>query len=74
MTAQTDPALPKDPADYRRGARPALGLWSLLALCGLCLLVGAGVAVVAPRLLPGRTPAAPAPTAAVATAPATPLA
>lgn len=60
MTAPPDPALPKDPATYRRGTRPALGLWSLLALCGLCLLVGAGAALVAPRLLADRaSPAAP---------------
>jgi len=78
MTAPSDPALPKDPADYRRGARPALGLWSLLALCGLCLLVGAGAALmaplVAPRLLPGGAPPATAPKSAPAAAPTPPAA
>jgi hypothetical protein len=69
MTAPSDPALPRDPAAYRRGARPALGLWSLLALCGLCLLVGAGAALVAPRLLADRAPPAPAPRSALAAAP-----
>lgn len=60
MTLRADPAsspgLPKDPAEYRR--RPlGLGLWSLLALCLLCVLVGVGGGVLAPRLLAERRPA-----------------
>ncbi|WP_309088212.1 hypothetical protein [Phenylobacterium sp.] len=57
MNLRADPALPKDPAEYRR--RPlGLGLWSLLALCALCLLVGVGAGVLAPRIL--AEPPAPA--------------
>lgn len=71
MTLRAETALPKDPAEYRR--RPlGLGLWSLLALCLLCVLVGVGAGVMAPRLLPDRTPqpAAPPPAPAAALAPA----
>jgi hypothetical protein len=64
MTLRADAALPQDPAEYRR--RPlGLGLWSLLALCLLCVLVGAGAGVLAPRLL---TKGAPGPATPVATA------
>jgi hypothetical protein len=60
--------LPKDPAEYRR-APLGLGLWSLMALCLLCVLAGAGVAAFLPRFLPNPAPAAP-PAAAIAPAPA----
>ena len=70
----TAPGLPNDPADYRR--RPlGLGLWTLLALCLLCVLAGAGVAGLLPRFLPDAPPP-PAPLQAVARtdrAPASPL-
>lgn len=71
----SSPGLPKDPAEYRR--RPlGLGLWSLLALCLLCLLLGVGGGVLAPRLLDDRRPkpAAPAVADVQAPAPAAPLA
>lgn len=65
MTASTDPALPKDPAEYRR--RPlGLGLWSLMALCVLCVLAGAGAAVLAPRLWEGAPAQEPQPAAEIA--------
>lgn len=65
MTLRADAALPKDPAEYRR--RPlGLGLWSLLALCLLCVLLGAGAGVLAPRLL-AKGAAVPAQRAAIAT-------
>ncbi|MGA0606120.1 COG4223 family protein [Phenylobacterium sp. VNQ135] len=54
MTQHPESALPKDPAAYRR-APFGLGLWSLMALCLLCVLAGAGVAAFLPRFLP--TPA-----------------
>lgn len=78
MTLRADPVsspgLPKDPADYRR--RPlGLGLWSLLALCLLCVLAGAGAGLLGPRLLTSRTearsaaPTPPAPALAVSPEP-----
>jgi hypothetical protein len=58
-----EPGLPKDPADYR--PRPLLGasFWALIAFGVLCVLAGAGIALLAPRLFPPPTaaPAAPAP-------------
>lgn len=71
MTLRAETALPKDPAEYRR--RPlGLGLWSLLALCLLCILIGVGAGVMAPRLLPDRRPqpAAPPPAPVAELAPA----
>lgn len=67
MTVDPDPirapGLPKDPAEYRRrpplAAFGGLGLWSLLALCLLCILAGAGVSGLLPRFLPTPPPAPP---------------
>lgn len=69
------PDLPRDPAEYRPRPLLGVGFWAMIALCVLCVLAGAAVAVFAPRLLkpaPAAPPAAPAPPAAVAPpAPAT---
>lgn len=59
MTAPPDPALPKDPAEYRPRPLMGLGFWALMALCVLCVLAGVGVAFLAPRFLPVRSPAPP---------------
>lgn len=61
MTQAPEPpdlSAPKDPAEYR--ARPLLGpsFWALIALCVLCVLAGAAVAVLAPRFFP-KPPAQP---------------
>ena len=62
MTAPPEPAglsAPKDPAEYRRApAGPAR--WAVVALCLVCVLAGAAVGVLVPRLLAAR----PAPLAA----------
>ncbi|MCR5874046.1 hypothetical protein LRS10_07605 [Phenylobacterium sp. J426] len=72
MTARAkpdaSPGLPKDPAEYRR-APLGLGLWSLMALCLLCVLAGAGVAAFLPRFLPSPVEAPRRPAAAVEPAP-----
>lgn len=61
-----EPDLPKDPAEYR--PRPLMGVtfWALIAFGMLCVLAGAGVATLVPRLLPAQptTPVAPPPAAA----------
>ena len=55
------PDLPKDPAEYR--ARPLLGVgfWAFVAFGVLCVLAGAGVTLLGPRLLPPKPPVAAAP-------------
>lgn len=55
----SEPDLPKDPAEYR--PRPLLGapFWAMVAFGVLCILAGAGVALLGPRYLAGR-PEAPA--------------
>jgi hypothetical protein len=77
--ANRDPDLPIDPAEYRPRPLMGVGFWALIALCVLCVLAGAGVAVLGPKLWPRRPPApaaasAPhavaAPAAPAATAPA----
>jgi len=74
----TAPGVPSDPAAYRR--RPfGLGLWTLLALCLLCVLAGAGVARLLPRFLPDEpappraAPATPEPAVPLVTAQAEPF-
>jgi hypothetical protein len=65
--SQSEPDLPKDPAEYR--PRPLMGVsfWAMIAFGMLCVLAGAGVASLAPRLLPAHpAPAAPQPVAPTA--------
>lgn len=57
MTAPPDSAglsAPKDPAEYR--PKPAAGStrWAVMALCVVCVLAGAAVGLVAPRILAAR--------------------
>lgn len=54
-----EPDLPKDPAEYRPKPLMGIGFWALLAFGVLCVLAGAGVALLGPKLLPAR-PEAPA--------------
>jgi len=54
-----EPDLPKDPAEYRPKPLMGIGFWALLAFGILCVLAGAGVALLGPKLLPAR-PEAPA--------------
>jgi hypothetical protein len=66
----SDPDLPKDPAEYR--PKPLMGpsFWIMLVFGLVCVLAGAGVAMLLPRLLPPprpapvATPPAPTPSAA----------
>ena len=60
------PDLPKDPAEYRPRPLLGVGFWVFVAFGVLCVLAGAGVALLGPRLLPAR----PAPAAAPASLPA----
>ena len=55
-----EPDLPKDPAEYRPKPLMGTGFWALLAFGILCVLAGAGVALLGPKLLPAKptTPAA----------------
>ncbi|HEY0651170.1 MAG TPA: hypothetical protein VGD44_24995, partial [Phenylobacterium sp.] len=59
--SQPDPDLPRDPAEYR--PKPLMGwtFWAMLVFGIVCVLAGAGVALLAPRLLTPPPPAAPAP-------------
>jgi hypothetical protein len=54
-----DPDLPPDPEEDER-PRPLLGpmFWALIAFGLLCVLAGAAIALLAPRLLPVRAPPA----------------
>jgi hypothetical protein len=65
-----EPDLPKDPAEYR--PKPLMGwrFWVMMAFGFICVLAGAGVAMLLPRLLPVKpdapaaapvTPSAPVP-------------
>src|SRR5688572_26420121 len=56
-----DPDLPKDPAEYR--PKPLMGVtfWIMLVFGMVCILAGAGVAMLLPRLLPPPPPAPAAP-------------
>lgn len=69
-----EPDLPHDPAEHR--PKPLMGwtFWAMLFFAMVCVLAGAAVAFLAPRLLtaPPAPKPAPAPAAAVAPAPATP--
>ena len=49
-----DPDLPKNPLEYRRRPLLGVGFWALIAFGVLCLLAGAGVALLGPRLLPSK--------------------
>lgn len=73
--SQTPPDLPRDPAEYRPRPLMGVGFWALIAFGVLCVLAGAAVAYLAPRLLP-PAPASPAaaPAAAPAASPAGPSA
>lgn len=50
-----EPDLPKNPSEYRRRPLLGLGFWALIAFGVLCVLAGAGVALLGPRLLPAKT-------------------
>ncbi len=70
MSAPPDPTLPRDPADYRPRPLMGLGFWALIAFGLLCVLAGAGVALLGPRFFPPPQPqASPAPQPAALTAP-----
>jgi hypothetical protein len=47
-----EPDLPKDPAEYRPKPLLGIGFWALIAFGVLCVLAGAAVAMLGPRLLP----------------------
>jgi len=70
----SEPDLPKDPAEYRPKPLMGIGFWAMIAFGVLCVLAGAGVALLGPRLWPSKPPP-PAPVvqshSAVAPAPAT---
>lgn len=76
MTAPPQPAdlsAPKDPAEYRPRPRTGPGHWAVIALCVVCVLAGAAVGLVVPRMLanrPAPPPVAEAPLAEPAPAPA----
>lgn len=53
-----EPDLPKDPAAYRRRPISGLGFAAMVAFGVVCVLAGAGLAVLGPRLIPGRDVAA----------------
>ncbi|HVI31617.1 COG4223 family protein [Phenylobacterium sp.] len=62
MTAPPEPAdlsAPKDPAEYRRQPASGSARWAVIALGVVCVLAGAAVGVLAPRMLAAR-PAPPA--------------
>ena len=54
----SEPDLPRDPAEHR--PKPLMGwtFWVMLAFGFLCVLAGAGVAMLLPRLLPPKPSAA----------------
>jgi hypothetical protein len=54
MTDPTEPGAPRDPADYRPKPLMSLGFWAMMALCVLCVLAGAAIVLLAPKLLPAR--------------------
>lgn len=74
----TPPDLPRDPAEYRRRPLMGVGFWATIAFGILCVLAGVGVAVLAPRYLapkpPAARPLAPLPPAAAPAAPSAALA
>lgn len=49
-----EPDLPKDPAVYRPRSMAGSGVWAMVAFGVLCVLAGAGIAILGPRLLPDR--------------------
>ncbi|MDB5467312.1 MAG: hypothetical protein JWQ46_2074 [Phenylobacterium sp.] len=80
MSPAPDPEItaPKDPADYRPRRILGPSFWLLLAFGFICVLAGAAIALLAPRLLAGRPTPKPAaeaqPFAEPATGAPTPLA
>jgi hypothetical protein len=57
MSGARDPddiTAPRDPAEYRPKPLLGVGFWALIALSVLCVLAGAAVATLAPKLLPAR--------------------
>ncbi|MFN9847084.1 MAG: COG4223 family protein [Alphaproteobacteria bacterium] len=52
---QSDTEAPKDPATYRPRPLLGLGFWVFMAFGVLCVLAGAAVALLGPRLLTPRT-------------------
>ena len=60
----SEPDAPEDPAEYR--PKPLMGwlFWVMLAFGTLCVLAGAGVALLLPKLLPPPAAATEAPPAA----------
>lgn len=74
MTDPSEPGAPRDPADYRPKPLLSLGFWAMMALIVLCVLAGAAIVLLAPRLWPAHPePRAEAPIEAlpVAAAPVT---
>jgi hypothetical protein len=67
----TEPDLPRDPAEYRPRSLAGSGVWAMVAFGILCVLAGAAVALLAPKLLPER-PRAPSASNDVATVAAPP--
>ncbi|OHB29762.1 MAG: hypothetical protein A2790_07615 [Phenylobacterium sp. RIFCSPHIGHO2_01_FULL_69_31] len=67
----TEPDLPRDPAEYRPRSLAGSGVWAMVAFGVLCVLAGAAVALLAPKLLPER-PRAPSASNDVATVAAPP--
>lgn len=67
----TEPDLPRDPAEYRPRSLAGSGVWAMVAFGILCVLAGAAVALLAPKLLPER-PRAPSASNDVATVAALP--
>lgn len=67
----TEPDLPRDPAEYRPRSLAGSGVWAMVAFGVLCVLAGAAVALLAPKLLPERprAPSASNDVAAVAAPP-----
>jgi hypothetical protein len=75
-----EPDLPKDPAAYRGKPLLGVGFWAWIAFGIICVLAGAGVVLLGPRLLPAKpqapaaAPAAPRAALQVRTAPPAPAA
>src|SRR3954471_13503943 len=79
MIDPTQTGVPRAPADDRPKPLMSLGFWAMMALCVLCVLAGAAIVLLAPKLLAGRpepraeAPSEPVPVAAApVTVPAEP--
>ena len=64
-----EPDLPKNPSEYRRRPLLGVGFWALIAFGILCVLAGAGVTLLGPRLLPSKDALGPPAQALAATRP-----